>query len=268
MKNVLLLVHEDEGQEARFQAAVDATRALEGHLTCLDVVEFAPVPGDGYGLADGGLMLMEAERQIERENRIRLEQRLKIEGLSWEWIDVIGGYESALERWASLADLVVVNREVPDLKQAKVRKLVEPLVVRSGKPILAAVDDDGFNAAGHALVAWDGSSAASAALHSAVPLLAFAESVTILQIEDGSIDAPAVEAAEYLSRHRIEVEILFQKVPGPEFVEPVLLSKVQSGQFDWLVMGAFSKSRFREAFFGGVTRRMLEESPIPLLVAH
>lgn len=36
MKNVLLLVHEDAGQEARLQAALDLTRALRGHLTCLD----------------------------------------------------------------------------------------------------------------------------------------------------------------------------------------------------------------------------------------
>ena len=37
MKNILLLVHDDPGQEARVQAALDLTRALDGHLTCLDV---------------------------------------------------------------------------------------------------------------------------------------------------------------------------------------------------------------------------------------
>lgn len=51
MKNVLLLVHEDNGQEARFQAEMDVTRALEGHLTCLEIIPFAPVPGDAHGFA-------------------------------------------------------------------------------------------------------------------------------------------------------------------------------------------------------------------------
>ena len=37
MKNILLLVHDDAGQEARFQAALDIGRAVEGHLSCLDV---------------------------------------------------------------------------------------------------------------------------------------------------------------------------------------------------------------------------------------
>jgi hypothetical protein len=37
MKNVLLLVHDDPGQEARVQAALDVVRAIEGHLICLGV---------------------------------------------------------------------------------------------------------------------------------------------------------------------------------------------------------------------------------------
>ena len=45
MKNVLLLIHDDAGQEARLQAALDVTRALEGHLTCLDVAIVPPVMG-------------------------------------------------------------------------------------------------------------------------------------------------------------------------------------------------------------------------------
>lgn len=41
MKTLLLLVHDDAGQEARLQAALDLTRALDGHLTCVDI---APIP--------------------------------------------------------------------------------------------------------------------------------------------------------------------------------------------------------------------------------
>lgn len=37
MKNILLLVHDDDGQEVRLQAALDLVRALDGHLTCVDV---------------------------------------------------------------------------------------------------------------------------------------------------------------------------------------------------------------------------------------
>ncbi len=35
-----------------------------------------------------------------------------------------------------------------------------------------------------------------------------------------------------------------------------------------LVMGAFGHSRLAEALFGGVTRRMLKDSPVPIFIVH
>ena len=35
-----------------------------------------------------------------------------------------------------------------------------------------------------------------------------------------------------------------------------------------VVMGAYGHSRFQQTVFGGTTRRMLSESPIPLLLAR
>jgi hypothetical protein len=46
MKNVLLLVHDDAGQEARLQAALGIVRAVEGHLTCLDVIIYPMISAD------------------------------------------------------------------------------------------------------------------------------------------------------------------------------------------------------------------------------
>ena len=37
---------------------------------------------------------------------------------------------------------------------------------------------------------------------------------------------------------------------------------------DFLVMGAYSHGRWRETLFGGVTRFMLGELGIPVLLAH
>ena len=73
MKNVLLLVHEDAGQEARLQAALDLTRALDGHLQCLDVSlmpVLASAPYDGVGQA----LLLEDERTREDDNKIRFKK--------------------------------------------------------------------------------------------------------------------------------------------------------------------------------------------------
>lgn len=267
MKNILLLVHDDSGQEARLQAALDITRAVQGHLTCLDVTIIAPMIDDGYGVS-GGAMLLELERNTESANRKRLEARLAREDVSWEWIDVTNYLEPAIEGAAALADLIVVNREIDTLPLPDVRGVAAQLVVKSGKPILAVPDDiRAFDAAGAALIAWDGSREASAALSAAVPLLALAKAVIILEVQDGSVKDSAEQAAAYLSRHDIHARILQLPADG-EAPADIILADANSGKFAYLVMGGFGHSRLVEALFGGVTRKMLKESRIPLFLAH
>jgi len=108
----------------------------------------------------------------------------------------------------------------------------------------------------------------SAAVRSAVPLLKLSSAVTVYEVDDGSVEKPAEEVASYLSRHGIGVEVDRDEVPNGDYVEPLLLSKLESGDFGWAVIGAFSRSRFREALFGGTTKRLLKESPVPLVIAH
>lgn len=268
MKNVLLLVHDDSGQEARLQAALDAVRALEGHLACVHVTDFLPIFGDAYGMS-GAVMVQDAAQDAEARNRVEIESRLAREDVPWDWVELMGGVEAALEQASSLADLIVVNGEVPRRVQPQVRTVVERLVVHTDKPLLVVGDEPkGFRPAEPVLVAWDGSEPASAAVRAAVPLLQLSSSVTVYEADDGSVEKPAETAASYLSRHGIGVEVVRDKVPSGDYVEPLLLSKLEGGRYAWAVIGAFSRSRFREALFGGTTKRLLKESPVPLLIAH
>jgi len=268
MKNILVLIHDDVGQEARFQAALDVTRALEGHLTCLDVAMMHPMPMDGFG-TDGGAMMLKLELEQENVNKKRLEQRLAAEEVPWDWIDVSGFLEPCLERAASLADLIVVNRGLDQFPFPNMERVTAGLIVKAHRPILAVPDSaTGFRAQGDALAAWDGSAAAAVALERAVPLLRLAASVSILEIDDGSLKRPAPEAAAYLSRHGVHA-VIVRCTPGEgRDASEIIMTEARSRKFDYLVMGGFSHSRFLEALWGGVTRRMLIESPLPVLFAH
>lgn len=267
MKNILLLIHDDAGQEARLQAALDVTRAVRGHLNCLDVSVVVPIVGADFGVS-GGAMLIELERENETDNRARTYPRLEKEDVSWSWTDTTGYLEPALEEASGLADLIVVNRQLDSFPLPDMRTLAAGLIVKSGKPILAVPETvTGFNAAGDALVAWDGSREAAVALSAAVPLLRLAGSVTIVEVEDGSVKTGAEEAAAYLSRHDVRATIVRAPTYGDD-AGTVLLAKANSEKFDYLVMGGFGHSRFAEALFGGVTRRLLTESQIPLFLAR
>lgn len=270
MKNILLLVHDDAGQEARFQAALDITRAIGGHLKCLDVTPLNILPIDAYGAglaADGGALVLDFERQQESANKARLQQRLAVEDVSWDWADTVGVMEQAIEENAALADLIVVNRRIDDFPLPDMRHVASQLVVESGVPVLAVPQDATGFVAGRALVAWDGSHEAVSALTAAIPLLELAGSVTILEVDDGSVQTPAEEAAAYLSRHGLRAEIV-RSGHGHASASDVIMAKAESGRFDYLVMGGFGHSRFVEACLGGVTRKMLTSSPIPLFLAR
>ncbi len=266
MKNILLLVHDDVGQEARVQAALDITRALGGHLSCIDVAMFPDTVGGDYWGGTATAMLLADERAREAENREKLQPRLAREGVSWSWIDATGDIASCLERAAILHELIVVNRRIEAFLD--MRSVAGELILKSGKPILAVPETmTGFNATGRALVAWNGSREADAALQAAVPLLALASHVTILEVFDGSDKPPAQEAAALLSRHGIHA-LVVRELPGRDVAEDVILRVVGEREIDYVVMGGFGHSRAREAIFGGVSRKMLTDSPVPLLLAH
>ncbi|MEP7005760.1 MAG: universal stress protein [Sphingomonas bacterium] len=267
MKNILLLVHDDAGQEARFQAALDIARAVEGHLTCLDVSIVPAIVGAGYvGSAELGMLLVD-ERTCEATNRGKLEARLAHEDVPWDWIDATGTLARCLREASDLADLIVVNRQLDDFPLPDMRAVAGDLIVRSDKPILAVPDSLKRFETESAMVAWDGSPAAAAALRAAVPLFALAATVVIVEIDDVSLKAPAEEAATYLSRHGIHAVIRRLSRANKGATE-VLLEQASNGEFGYAVMGGFGHLRFMEALFGGVTRAMLTRSPIPVLMAH
>jgi nucleotide-binding universal stress UspA family protein len=268
MKNVLVLIRDDDGQEARLQAALDATRALSGHLTCVHVTELIPVGGGAFDMS-AAAAVMAVAAEVESVNRAKIERRLAREDVPWDLVEVTGPMEAALLRFADLADLVVLNAEKAQRYQSPVSGLAERIAAKSRKPVLAVRNGDkGFDPSAPVLVAWDGSDPAAAALTAAVPLLALSERVTIFQAEDGHLEDDAEPAAEYLSRHGVHTEILRQEAPDVGSVGPLLLSKLESGRYGWAVIGAFSRSRLVEALFGGVTKTLLKESPVPLFIAH
>lgn len=266
MKNILVLMHDDAGQEARFQAAVDLTRGLEGHLRCIDVAIVPAYVGD-YVEFGGGAALLADEQVREAANRVRMEARLKGEGIAYDWVDTTGVARECLRDAAALADLVVLNRAFDKVDYPDMRDLIGDTILKTRKPIVAVPEKTlGFDLYGHAVVAWDGSRTAEAALQATVPLLKHAGTVSLLVVDEGQLRLPAAEAAEYLSRHGIRPDV--RVVPKTDTVGGAILDVVEALKAAYLVMGGFGHSRFLEAVFGGVTRRLLAESPVPLVLAH
>ena len=264
MKNILLLVHDDPGEEARLQAALELVEAVSGHLICLDIVQIPVLIGTDFVMADASAALLSDAREREEENRRRIETRLATKDISWSWIDVSGEIAAAIEARSRLADVIVLNTSygLPEM-----RGIVSHVVVRSGTLVFAVPEDRrGLELGGPVLLAWNGSPVAAETMRAAIPLLALARSVTLVEI--GAIAGePAEEAALYLSRHGIEARIERHQLVK-ESTAGILLDICKERRPAYCVMGAYGHSRLREGLFGGVTRRMLADSPVPLLLGH
>lgn len=266
MKNVLLLVHDDTGQEARFQVALDLTRLVEGHLICLDVAVPPPALIDDPAAEIAGVTLLMNEIQRESANRSLLEQRLAHEAVSWEWRDALGRLARSLRNAASFADVIVMNRELDAFPVPDMRAEAGEVIVRSGKPVLAVpAAGQGFDPR-CALIAWDGSVSAIRALQRAVPLLQHSDRVFVTAV-GGSDDDDVAEAARYLSRYEVHARI--ERVSAGELeIGDILVDEAVRHRAGLIVAGGYGTSRAHEALFGGVTRYLLTHAPCPVFVVH
>lgn len=271
MKSILVHIHRDDGQNARFKAALDVTRAFDGHLSCLQVTPletFAPI--DPYGVSFMMAQVIERISDEEKTERAAIEARLKDEPISWEWQTHAGAPSRLLAAHSWLADLVVLSATTKGMRpRIDAPQTAADVVIRASAPVLAVPHDaNGIDCAGAALIAWDGSAEASTALRHALPLLKKAGSVTLVTVDrDENMDLPASEATAYLARHGITASETDLKREG-RAVSQVLLEAARTSGASYIVMGAYGHSRLRESVLGGVTKDMLERTTLPLLLAH
>lgn len=267
MRNVLLLAHEDSGQEARLQAALDLVRAFDGHLKCLTVLTMPVVIGDFYGASGEAILLNDIQGRAA-ENRQKLEARIAREDVRWSWEEATGEIAETLSHAAGLSDVIVLNCKLGDGNAPDMRDITGRTAIKSGKPIVAMPEkSSGFDVNGNVVIAWDGSDPVARTMKASVPLLKLASSVCLLTIEDGSTAVGTEEAAAYLSRHDIRPDIRVVADEGRK-ADDVITDYCRQLQASYCLMGAYSRSRLSEALFGGVTRRMLTSSDLPLVLGH
>ncbi len=270
MKSVLLHIQDDEGLEARLQTALDIVRTAKGHLTCLYVTPInSYVAFDNFG---GVFVMNDVLKQLE-DNKVQLqakvEQRLKVEGVSWDYVQSTADPAQAIIGHSTLCDLVVMSHPVGNKPKGLANALVSDVVMAASTPVLLVPENaKAFDASGKAMVAWNGSIEAGHALRAALPLLSCASGVHIVSVSEGGDQAfPSVAASEYLSRHGISSELHEHRATAGGVGRTLIEAASQLGA-QYLVMGAYGHSRAREYLFGGVTRDLLNDSPIALLLAH
>ncbi len=80
-------------------------------------------------------------------------------------------------------------------------------------------------------------------------------------------DEPGADIATYLARHGVNVSVETLPSAG-RFVTDTLQRHALDINADMIVMGAYGHSKLLELILGGVTKSMLKEAKLPILMAH
>jgi nucleotide-binding universal stress UspA family protein len=182
-----------------------------------------------------------------------------------------GGSDEDLILSSLHSDLVVIGQR--ELQEMPGYLAPERLLLASGAPILVVPSGWKSEPIGkNILVGWNASREARRAVADALPFLVEAASVTLLVVDSDKRarrhgEEPGADIALYLARHGAQVEVAQVSSRGSP-VADIILSYAADHGADLIVIGAYSHARSIEMVFGGVTRTLLKQAPVPVLMSR
>lgn len=285
VRKFLLPVSSTASAEAALQAGLLLARMWNAHLEVLhiqsDTREIAPFAGEGLS----GALIEDMMTATEREGGVRARGLQELFSNATEaasvpvgaahrgasepsasFLTLTGREEQLVAYKARLADLTIVPHPLAGEDVAAAEAL-HAVLFDSGRPVLLAPVAPPESIGKRIAIAWNGTSNAASALTSAMPFVRQAQAVRILVSEDYSRPGPSgEEVREYISHHGVEADIAVFRAIDRNTGAGLLAAAREFGA-DLMSMGAYSTaSRLRQLILGGITRHVLENAQISVLM--
>ena len=186
--------------------------------------------------------------------------------MSISWREMMGRQTRIVAIEGRLADVVVVAQ--PDRERKIGFRTLESALFETGRLVLMCPPKPVERIGVHVAIAWNGSTESARAVATAIGVLKAADTVTVLSVDTGApadLDADALIA--HLSGHHVEAGKAEPKSGATEVGQTLLASAADVGA-DVLLMGAYGQSRQFELVMGGVTRHIVENAEMPVLLTH
>lgn len=274
-----LLVHLDatEACAQRIATAIALADAHDAHLTGLALAAEVSLPSYIGGQLPPEVIEMQRQHALKRAEAAgaRFTEAMKKAGRPEDLrtvttldIDVA----SVIALHARYADLALLGQPESGREGPAGRHAVEEVILSCGRPVIVVPYIGAKSMGRRVMIAWDSGRESTRAVNDALPLLEKAEEVIVLSVNprpgiDGHGEQPGADIALHLARHGVNVEV--QQTQSAEIsIGETILSRLADAGSDLLVMGAYGHSRFRELVLGGVTRTLMEEMTIPVLMSH
>jgi nucleotide-binding universal stress UspA family protein len=274
IKTLLVSASNGAGRDTRLDLACDLAAAFHARLIGVGACALEPVPADPFwaGGMTGellGLYRDMAENDVS-EARRGFETVAAARAVETGWIGMIDHPAAVLNAAARAADLILVaapNDSTPFRGPDPVE-----VITGAGRPVLVVPPAPLAPPLGRpAVVAWKDSRECRLAAAAALPLLKRATGTHVLAVcSEDQAEITAVQVADvaaWLARHGVKAssETL---VRNEAETARRLLDRAVALDAGLIVAGAYGHFRLTEWILGGVTRSLLADSGLCLLMAR
>jgi nucleotide-binding universal stress UspA family protein len=283
IRKLLLPLTGTAAGEAALATALMIARSWNAHVLALhvrvDSRDVAPLAGEGLS----GAMIEEMMSATEKESAhrayavramfdrfvsahdVQLAEPGRGRGPSASFASVTGREEDIVAQQARLADLTVVPHPEAG-EDVSSSDALHAVLFDSGHPVLIAPIEPPESIGRRVCLGWNGTAESASAVTAAMPWMERADAVRILSAEGYQRRGPAApDLAAFLSMHGVEADIEMFGARGGTVGAGMLAAAADFG-CDLLAMGAYSHSRLRQLILGGVTRHVLENARLPVMM--
>lgn len=182
------------------------------------------------------------------------------QGVVVDWVDVTGDVADIVVEYGRNADVVVMARPL-DHESARVRTGLHAALFATGRPVLIVPPGFDGDLGEVVAIAWREDGRAAQTVRASLPMLQRAREVHVLCMDPSAAMPAALREIAPGAR-------LYAMPAQDGSVGARLLTAAHDVAADLLVVGAYAHGEWREAMLGGVTRYMLANADLPVLMRH
>ncbi len=255
--DILVFLDATEDNKARLKAALDLASAHGARLIGVDAS------------TEDAFLGKWRERAVAVQSEF--EQAVKAAGVDRVFRSLSPSKPAAGLHIAHYADLIIAPQPEFEMRTLVAAPIPEDVVLTSGVPTIVLPSFWKAQPIGQSIViAWNASREATRAVHDAMPLLRKANQVTIFTVAS---DADAARSGSemlvnHLERHGVKAQTSYWPSSTDATVVEGLFACLDTQDADLIVAGAFGHARWVENFFGGVSRELIRQPSLPVLMSH
>jgi len=278
IKSILVALDGSRHADGAVEHGIWLAKRLGARLTGLHVIDIVSIEGSFLHDVSGSLgfepyldFSSKMRDALHERGRVLLDAfsaRAEAAGIPYDTAMPLGIVANEICDRARTADLVIIgHRGINEqFSTGLLGSTAESVTRKSPKPVLASPME--FREPTRALLAYDGSQRASAAMHAAAEVCCSLKlPLTVIHVardSDADADRILAEARQYLETY--DLQLTARTLTGPPHQR--IVDVIRDGGHDLLFIGAFGHSRIIEMVLGSTTEFVLRNAPCAVFLTR